>query len=84
VITKKPTLLAYWTVKSLFMAIGEIGIFLDKCFNEIMLLLVAEMVFGRLEETWLTDLLCETPGLPARTTPVKTAANLHCYTSSGD
>jgi len=81
---KWPTLLAYWTVESLFMAIGDIGVFIDKCFNKIMLLLVLNMVFVCLKETWLADPLGETPGLPAVTTPVDTPANLHCYTSSGE
>jgi hypothetical protein len=81
VMRKKPTMLAYWTVKSLFMAIGEIMVFPDKCFNKIMLLLVVDMVFACVEETWLTHPLGETPGPPAITTPVDITADLHSYTN---
>jgi hypothetical protein len=49
------TLMAYWTVESLFISVWEIKIFINKCFDEVMLLFMLYVVFVCLVETQLTD-----------------------------
>ncbi len=70
--------MAYWTVESLFVGVGEIRVFTYKCIDEVMLLFVLHVVFVCLEETWLTDPLTKPPSLPAITTPVDTTADFDC------